>query len=81
MAQVCKVNIAWLRLVQASFYLSKPTLPTYLCKQCKRIEHVDYNMFTKILPYEGDGAMLKDLTPQFEGEKFKSSHLQFRPLS
>jgi hypothetical protein len=38
-------------------------------------------MSTKQLPYEGDGAMVKDLTPQFEGEKFKSSHLQFRPLS
>jgi hypothetical protein len=38
-------------------------------------------MFAKILPYEGDNAMIKDLTPQFEDEKFKFSHLQFRPLS
>jgi len=38
-------------------------------------------MFIRILPYEGDGAMVKDLTPQFEGEKFKSSYLQFRPVS
>jgi hypothetical protein len=38
-------------------------------------------MFTKNLPYEGDGAMVKDLTPQFGGEKFKYSDLQFRPLT
>jgi len=38
-------------------------------------------MFTKKLPYEGGGVMVKDLTPQFGDEKFKSSHLQFKPLS
>jgi hypothetical protein len=32
------------------------------------------------LPYEGGGAMVKDLILQCEGEEFKSSHLQPRRL-
>jgi hypothetical protein len=35
----------------------------------------------KISPYESGGAMVKDLILQCEGDEFKSSHLQCRPLS
>ncbi len=36
-------------------------------------------LFKKITLW-GVGAMVKDLTPQCEGEEFKSPHLQPRPL-
>jgi hypothetical protein len=35
----------------------------------------------KISRYEGGGVMVKDLILQREDDKFKSSHLQCRPLS
>jgi hypothetical protein len=44
--------------------------------------HVYYNMgfksLTKKITLWGDGAMVKDLTPQCGGEEFKSPHLQPR---
>jgi hypothetical protein len=33
------------------------------------------NMLSKKITLWGGGAMVKDLTPQFEGEEFKSSRL------
>ncbi len=38
--------------------------------------HVYYNMLLKKITLWGGGAMGKDLTSQFEGEEFKSPHLQ-----
>jgi hypothetical protein len=40
--------------------------------------HVDYNYFAQIITLWGGGAMVKCLTPQCGGEKFKSPHLQSR---
>jgi hypothetical protein len=40
--------------------------------------HVYYNMLSKTNHLWGGGVMVKDLTCQCEGEKFKSSHLQPR---
>jgi hypothetical protein len=37
-------------------------------------------MFQKISAYESDGGMGKDLIPQCQGEEFKFSHMQFKPL-
>ncbi len=34
------------------------------------------NMLSKKITFWGGGAMVKDLTPQCEGEKFKSPNLQ-----
>jgi len=36
------------------------------------------NMLSKKIIFWGDGAMVKDLTPQCAGEEFKFSHLQLR---
>jgi hypothetical protein len=38
---------------------------------------IDYNMFKKIALW-GGGAMVKDLTLQCKGEKFKSPHSQHK---
>jgi hypothetical protein len=38
--------------------------------------HVYYNMLSKKITLWGGHAMVKDLTPQFGGEEFKSPHLQ-----
>jgi hypothetical protein len=35
----------------------------------------------KYLSYENGGGMVKYLTPQCQGEEFKYSHLQSKPLS
>jgi hypothetical protein len=35
-----------------------------------------YNMMSKKITLWGGGAMVKDLIPQYEGEEFKSPHLQ-----
>jgi hypothetical protein len=40
--------------------------------------HVNYNMLFKKIILWGGGAIAKDLIPQYEGEEFKSSHLQIR---
>jgi hypothetical protein len=40
--------------------------------------HVHYNMLSKKITLWGGGAMVKDFTPQCEGEEFKSPHLQPR---
>jgi predicted metalloenzyme YecM len=40
--------------------------------------HVYYNMLSKTITLWGGGVMVKDLTPQCEGEEFKSPHLQPR---
>ncbi len=40
--------------------------------------HVHYNYVVKKITLWGGGAMVKDLTPQCGGEKFKSTHLQPR---
>jgi hypothetical protein len=38
--------------------------------------HVNYNMLFKKITLWGGATIVKDLTPQCGGEKFKSSHLQ-----
>jgi len=42
--------------------------------------HVHYNMLSKKITLWGGGAMVKNLTPQCEGEDVKSPHLQPRLL-
>jgi hypothetical protein len=37
--------------------------------------HVNYNMLFKKITLWGGDAIVKDLTPQYEGEEFKSPHL------
>ncbi len=38
--------------------------------------HVHQNMLSKKITLQDGGAMVKDLTPQCDGEEFKSPHLQ-----
>ncbi len=47
---------------------------------CKMLmqNHVNYNMLFKKIILWGGGAIAKDLILQYEGEEFKSSHLQTR---
>jgi hypothetical protein len=40
--------------------------------------HVNYNMLCKKIILQGGRAMVKNLIPQFGGEKFQSPHLQPR---
>jgi hypothetical protein len=42
--------------------------------------HVNNNMLSKKITLWGGYVMVKDLTPQCEGEEFKSPHLQPRLL-
>ncbi len=57
-----------------------PYLPTYV-NNVKNLNVFIKICSQKISPYEGGGAMVKDLILQWEGDEFKSSHLQSRPLS